>query len=272
MRTRRRSRSRTGLSWSLAICWRKEVEEANGCRQSFQDRRTIGGIRIFRYQAPSERFHRRAIEEFGRFKALRGELPNEPVPESQPESPQPLEPYPNEPVRPMETPLPQPLIGAPRHRGALWAPRHGRPQPILLPNARSRPRRMPLRQPRHLSPRPIPFRPPVPFVFRAPALPVAARWHWGHTALGNASAAGAPLKRFHAARWHWGHTALGNASAARAPVKRFHALFRRRRPQVPALRMAPGDARDGEGARSDGPRDLWELREPAEDKPRTDGS
>ena len=38
-----------------------------------------------RYHAQAERHYRRAIEEFKRLKALRPELPNEPVLEAQPE-------------------------------------------------------------------------------------------------------------------------------------------------------------------------------------------
>jgi hypothetical protein len=34
---------------------------------------------LLRYQAQAERHYRRAIEEFDRLKALRGELPNEPI-------------------------------------------------------------------------------------------------------------------------------------------------------------------------------------------------
>src|ERR1039458_1014021 len=40
---------------------------------------------FLRYQAQAERHYRRAVEEFERLKALRGELPNEPIFEAQPE-------------------------------------------------------------------------------------------------------------------------------------------------------------------------------------------
>ncbi|MCX6629889.1 MAG: hypothetical protein NTW28_19905 [Candidatus Solibacter sp.] len=40
---------------------------------------------FLRYQAQSERLYRRAVEEFDRLKALRQELPNEPIVEAQPE-------------------------------------------------------------------------------------------------------------------------------------------------------------------------------------------
>ena len=40
---------------------------------------------LLRYQAQAERHYRRAVEEFERLKALRPELPNEPILEAQPE-------------------------------------------------------------------------------------------------------------------------------------------------------------------------------------------
>jgi hypothetical protein len=40
---------------------------------------------LLRYQAQAERLYRRAVEEFDRLKALRDELPNEPVPDPEPE-------------------------------------------------------------------------------------------------------------------------------------------------------------------------------------------
>ena len=44
---------------------------------------------FLRYQAQTERFYRRAVEEFDRLKALRQESPNEPKPEPQPEQTKP---------------------------------------------------------------------------------------------------------------------------------------------------------------------------------------
>jgi hypothetical protein len=41
---------------------------------------------LLRYQAQAERHYRRAIEEFDRLKALRSELPNEPIIEAPPEA------------------------------------------------------------------------------------------------------------------------------------------------------------------------------------------
>ena len=49
---------------------------------------------VMRYQAQAERMYRRAIEEFTRLKALRGEFPNEPTMHTQPEA--------NETVKPPE--------------------------------------------------------------------------------------------------------------------------------------------------------------------------
>jgi hypothetical protein len=45
---------------------------------------------FLRYQAQSERLYRRAIEEFERLKALRHELPNEPLTDTQPEATEPV--------------------------------------------------------------------------------------------------------------------------------------------------------------------------------------
>ena len=65
--------------------------------------------RLFlRYQAQTERLYRRAIEEFDRLKALRPELPNEPILEAEPEPPQPFEPSPGEPA-PASQPAPAPV-------------------------------------------------------------------------------------------------------------------------------------------------------------------
>jgi hypothetical protein len=76
--------------------------------------------RVFlRYQAQAERNYRRALEEFERLKALRNELPNEPITEMQPEestgnatpqlepgsAPQPLRPEPESPAPSLLQPL-----------------------------------------------------------------------------------------------------------------------------------------------------------------------
>jgi hypothetical protein len=61
---------------------------------------------FLRYQAQTERLYRRAIEEFERLKALRAELPNEPISEAEPEPAQPLEPPPSEPLPPLDKEIP----------------------------------------------------------------------------------------------------------------------------------------------------------------------
>jgi hypothetical protein len=53
-----------------------------------------------RYQAQAERHYRRAVEEFERLKALRQELPGEPMLDPQPEPKEPLEPVTREPISP----------------------------------------------------------------------------------------------------------------------------------------------------------------------------
>jgi hypothetical protein len=55
---------------------------------------------FLRYQAQSERLYRRAIEEFERLKALRHELPNEPVTDTQPEATETVNPPDSDPSKP----------------------------------------------------------------------------------------------------------------------------------------------------------------------------
>ena len=65
---------------------------------------------FLRYQAQTERHYRRAVEEFERLKALRDELPNEPIFEPQPEqnqttsTPFPTNPFPPENAEPAPPP------------------------------------------------------------------------------------------------------------------------------------------------------------------------
>ena len=56
---------------------------------------------FLRYQAQAERHYRRAVEEFERLRALRLELPNEPIEEVQPEE-----------KEPVYTPTDEPIYGA----------------------------------------------------------------------------------------------------------------------------------------------------------------
>jgi hypothetical protein len=60
---------------------------------------------FLRYQAQSERHYRRAVEEFDRLKALRAELPSEPILEDQPEESETACAPPDEPI---STPQPNP--------------------------------------------------------------------------------------------------------------------------------------------------------------------
>ena len=53
---------------------------------------------FLRYQAQAERHYRRAVEEFDRLKALRAELPNEPIWEAQPEEDETTYVPPDEPI------------------------------------------------------------------------------------------------------------------------------------------------------------------------------
>jgi hypothetical protein len=67
---------------------------------------------LLRYQAQAERQYRRAIEEFERLKALRGELPNKPIFEGQPEETAP-------PSAPPETNPTEPADAAPPAPGPV---------------------------------------------------------------------------------------------------------------------------------------------------------
>src|ERR1019366_1498680 len=91
---------------------------------------------FLRYQAQSERLYRRAIEKFNRLKALRHELPNEPILDTQPEETEtvnPPEPNPKNPRKPPNSANPR----NPSPAGNLpGQPRHFRPngEPLLSPD------------------------------------------------------------------------------------------------------------------------------------------
>src|ERR1019366_3163 len=68
---------------------------------------------FLRYQAQSERLYRRAIEEFNRLKALRHELPNEPILDTQPEETEPVNPPQPTPKTPPNSPKPAPAGNIP---------------------------------------------------------------------------------------------------------------------------------------------------------------
>jgi hypothetical protein len=74
-----------------------------------QARRSNGFSLFLRYQAQTERLYRRAIEEFERLRALRAELPNEPILEPEPQETTPIPPLQtNPPEAPAPTPTPRP--------------------------------------------------------------------------------------------------------------------------------------------------------------------
>ena len=69
---------------------------------------------FLRYQAQTERLYRRALEDFERLKALRHELPNEPILEAQPEpSEATCDTLPTDPIPPEDTVLTPPAPPAP---------------------------------------------------------------------------------------------------------------------------------------------------------------
>ncbi len=78
---------------------------------------------FFRYQAQTERrgalWARRAIEEFERLKGARAKLPNEPILEAEPESPQPLKPVPDKPIIPQNNFVPRDPDPSPRRPNPL---------------------------------------------------------------------------------------------------------------------------------------------------------
>ena len=85
---------------------------------------------FLRYQAQTERLYRRAIEEFSRLKALRPELPNEPILDTQPEETETLIPPEPNPANPAKPPNPSPAGNIPGQ------PPRFRPngEPLLVPN------------------------------------------------------------------------------------------------------------------------------------------
>ncbi len=94
---------------------------------------------LIRYQAQAERHYRRAVEEFERLKALRPELPNEPISDANHNQTQPLTPHQTEPI-----PADNPAVGERR--------RNGQPnvRPCLRMKARTAPHAI-LKFPPHFS-------------------------------------------------------------------------------------------------------------------------
>jgi hypothetical protein len=119
-------------------------------------RQSNGWSLFLRYQAQSERLYRRALEEFDRLKALRPELPNEPISDPQPQ-PDPAT-YPSSETNP---PPPENLSSAPT------------PAPGPIADSSSRPPRPSRRSPCAARSVPPGRHRPVHFAFRRPPLPVA---------------------------------------------------------------------------------------------------
>jgi hypothetical protein len=93
---------------------------------------------LLRYQAQAERLYRRAVEEFDRLKALRDELPNEPVPDPEPE--QNTDPYVQSEANPFgpPPPAPPPASEPPAAHQPQAPPRPSsppRPQPVPTPSS-----------------------------------------------------------------------------------------------------------------------------------------
>ena len=82
-----------------------------------QAAKSNGWTLFLRYQAQTERLYRRAIEEFERLRALRGELPdeipNEPIATPEPEETKPLPPSETNPSPPPDIPEPAPIPPSP---------------------------------------------------------------------------------------------------------------------------------------------------------------
>ncbi len=88
---------------------------------------------FLRYQAQAERLYRRALEEFERLKALRGELPNEPISDPEPEeNPDPYVQSESNPFQTQNTAPPQPQP-APAAKPAAKSPSASHSTPVLHP-------------------------------------------------------------------------------------------------------------------------------------------
>jgi len=112
---------------------------AEGFRRMTMNQKSNTWPLFLRYKTQTEREYRRAREEFQEIKALRNELPNEPILETQPEE--------NEPAPPPQTNPSRPLDSAPASPADLFGPPHpaGSPQQStpangIPPAARVRPR------------------------------------------------------------------------------------------------------------------------------------
>jgi hypothetical protein len=89
---------------------------ADGFQRMTSNKRSNTWPLFLRYKVQTEREYRRALEDFERLKALRHELPNEPILEAEPEANEtPCDPLPTDPIPPHEPVLtsPEPPPGPP---------------------------------------------------------------------------------------------------------------------------------------------------------------
>ena len=84
---------------------------------------------FLRYQAQTERLYRRAIEEFNRLKALRHELPNEPILDTQPEANETVNTLPSNPLNPSNPSPAGNIPGQPKRFRPNGEPHRVFPQP-----------------------------------------------------------------------------------------------------------------------------------------------
>ena len=114
--------------------------------QRMTDKKSPTWPLFLRYQSQCERHYRRAVEEFDRLKALRTELPNEPIFDPHPEENESLadpetNPFPDSEAPPGAAPASTPRQFAPHPRNPLIP----RLVPIQLASFRKKPRRAPRR-------------------------------------------------------------------------------------------------------------------------------
>ncbi len=108
-------------NYALADGFHRMVRQANGWSL------------FLRYQAQAEHHYRRAVEEFYRLKALRAELPNEPILEVQPEEKETAYAPPDEPIStPQPSPEPPANSGTPEDSAVGAHPPESAPDPAEM--------------------------------------------------------------------------------------------------------------------------------------------
>ncbi len=108
-------------NYALADGFQRMVRQANGWSL------------FLRYQAQAERHYRRAVEEFDRLKALRAELPNEPILEVQPQEKETAYAPPDEPIStPQPSPEPPANSGTPEDSAVGAHPPESAPDPAEM--------------------------------------------------------------------------------------------------------------------------------------------